>query len=96
MANYRVKHKRQNLVDFQSDCHRFNLWYNGKETEVSCYGSVSVFFEDESIPEDMKCEVQKEIYNLIDKNERKWSVPKGAREIANAYFEEEYSNGNHV
>lgn len=90
MANYRVKHKRQKLVDFKNDCHRFNLWYDGKETEVSCYGAMSVFFEDESIPEDVKCEVQKEIYNMIDKNESKWSVPKGAREIADAYCAENF------
>lgn len=90
MNSYRVKHKRQTLVDFQSDRHRFSLWYGGKETEVSCYGSVSVFFDDESIPEDVKCEVQKEIYKLIDKNEYKWSVPKGAIEIADAYCAEEF------
>lgn len=90
MVNYRVKHKRQKLVDFKNDCHRFNLWYGGKETEVSCYGAISVFFEDESIPEDVKCEVQKEIYNLIDKNENKWSMPRGAREIADAYCAEEF------
>lgn len=90
MKNYRVKHKRQNISDFNNDCHRFSLWYNGKETEVSCYGAMSVFFSDETIPEDVKCAVQKEIYNLIDKNENKWSVPKGAREIANAYCAENF------
>ena len=90
MNKYHVKHKRQSFVDFQNDCHKFSFWYNGKEMEVSCYGSVSVFFDDENISEDVKCEVQNEVYNLIDKNEYKWSVPKGAREIANAYCAENF------
>lgn len=90
MNNYHVKHKRQSLTDFQNDCHRFKFWYNGKEMEASCHRAVSVFFSDESIPEDVKCDVQKTIYNLIDKNESKWSVPKGAREIADAYCAEEF------
>lgn len=90
MNNYRVKHKKQNLVDFQNDCHRFSLWYGRKETEVSCYGAMSVFFDDENIPEDVKCEVQKKIYDLIDKNEYKWSVPRDTREIANAYCAENF------
>ena len=91
MKQYRIKHRRQNMVDFNNDCHRFSLWYGGKETEVSCYDAVSVFFEDESIPEDIQCAVQEEIYNLIDKNEHKWSVPRGAREIADAYCAENFS-----
>lgn len=91
MKEYIIKHKRQTLVDFNNDCHRFSLWYGGKETEVSCYDAVSVFFEDESIPEDIQREVQEEIYKLIDKNEDKWSVPRGAREIADAYCAENFS-----
>ena len=90
MNKYHAKHKRQNLVDFKNDCHRFSFWYDGKEMEASCYDAVSVFFDDESISEDVKCEVQKEIYNLIDNNESKWAVPKGAQEIADAYCEENF------
>ena len=59
--------------------------------EASCYGSASVFFNDESIPEDVKCEVQEYIYELIDESEYKWSIPKGAREIANAYCAENFN-----
>ena len=87
MHTYNVKHKRQTLADFKNDCHRFSFWYNGKEMEVSCYGAVSVFFDDENIPENVQCEIIKEIYSLIDKNESKWAVPKGAQEIADAYCE---------
>ena len=91
MNKYNVKHKRQSIVDFHNDCHRFSFWYDGKKMEVSCYGSVSVFFSDEeNILEDVACEVQKEVYNLIDKNEYKWPIPKGAREIADAYCAEEF------
>lgn len=78
---FHVKHKRQSLADFNNSCHRFKFWYNGKEMEVSCYCSVSVFFDDENIPEDIKQEVQKMVYNLIDKNESKWSIPSGAKDI---------------
>lgn len=92
MKVYKLKHKRQTLVDFQNDCHRFSLWYGGKETEVSCYGSLSVFFDDESIPEEIKSEVQCEIYSLIDKSERRWSVPKGAQKIADDYCKDNFSN----
>lgn len=88
---YRLKHKRQTLADFRNDCHRFTLWYNGKETEVSCYDALSVFFDDENIPEEIRCSIQDDIYDLIDKNECKWSVPKGAQEIADAYCRENFS-----
>ena len=91
MNKYCIKHKKQTLEDFTKDCHRFSFWCGGKEMEASCYGAVSVFFDDENIPEDVQCEVQGEIYKLIDKNESKWSVPKGAREIANAYCAENFS-----
>lgn len=88
---YQLKHKRQTLADFNNDCHRFTLWYGGKETEVSCYQALSIFFDDEDIPDNVRDDVQKDIYALIDKNEDKWSVPKGAQEIANAYCEENFS-----
>lgn len=90
MSKYNIKHKKQSLADFKNDCHKFSFWYNSEKMEVSCYGAVSVFFSDESIPEDVKCEVQEEIYNLLDKNEYKWSAPKGAKEIADAYCAEEF------
>jgi hypothetical protein len=86
-----LKHKRQTLSDFQNDCHRFSLWFNGKETEVQCYGLVDVFFDDETIPNDVKCEVQKKVWELIDENENKWAAPKGAQEIADTYCEENFN-----
>lgn len=87
---YHVKHKRQTLEDFQMDIHKFSFWFNGQRT-ASCVGCVSVFFDDEAnIPEEVKTEVQKAIFNLIDKNENKWSVPRGAQEIADAYCAEEF------
>lgn len=89
MSKYHVKHKRQSIVDFLNDIHRFKFWYNG-EKEATCVDSVSVFFNDENIPEDVKCEIQKEIYDLIDKNERTWSVPNSAYDIADTYCAEEY------
>lgn len=91
MNKYHIKHKRQTLVDFNNDCHRFSFWYGGKEMEASCYGAVSVFFDDETIPEDVQCEVQEEIYKLIDKNEDKWSVSRSAQEIADAYCKENFN-----
>ena len=91
MNKYCVKHKRQTLSDFTKDCHRFSFWYNGKEKEVSCYGAVSIFFDDESVPDDVKYEISVMVYKLIDKNESKWSVPRGAQEIADAYCEKNFN-----
>ena len=85
-----LKHKRQTLYDFQNDCHRFSLWHNGKETEVQCYSHIDVFFDDETIPEDVKYNIQKKIYELIDTNEPRWTLPKGAQEIADAYCAENF------
>lgn len=90
MSKYFIKHKKQTLADFQNDRHRFAFWYDGKDIEISCYSALSVFFDDESIPEDIKCEVQEEIYKLIDANENKWAAPKGAHEIADAYCADEF------
>lgn len=85
-----LKHKRQTLADFNNGCHRFSLWFNGKETEVQCYGLVDVFFDDETIPDDVKCEIQKKVWELIDENEHRWTVPKRAQEIADAYCAENF------
>jgi hypothetical protein len=86
-----LKHKRQTLIDFQHDCHRFSLWLNGKEIEAKCYGLVDVVFDDETIPYDIKCEVQKKIWELIDTSENRWTVPKFAQEIADAYCAENFN-----
>ena len=91
MNKYCVKHKRQTLEDFTKDCHRFSFWYGGKEMEASCYGAITVFFNDESIPEDVQCEVQDYIYELIDEYGYKWAIPKGARKIVDAYCQENFS-----
>ena len=84
-----LKHKRQTLSDFQNDCHRFSLWFDGNETEVQCYGHIDVFF-DETIPDSVQYEIQKKVYQLIDESEARWTVPKGAQEIADAYCAEEF------
>lgn len=85
-----IKHKKQTLADFQNDCHRFSLWHNGNVSEVQCYGLVDVLFDDETIPNDVKCEVQEKVWELIDKNDHKWAVPKSAQEIANEYCVENF------
>lgn len=90
MNPYCIKHKRQTFDDFIMDCHRFSFWYGGKEYEASCHMAVSVCFDNENIPERVQCDVQEEIYKLIDKNESKWSVPARAREIADAYCAENF------
>ena len=86
-----LKHKRQTLADFENDCHRFSLWFNGKESEVQCYGLVDTHFDDETIPYDVMCEVQRKTWELIDQNEHRWAVPKGAQEIADAYCAENFN-----
>lgn len=86
----KLKHKRQTLFDFHNDCHRFSLWLNGNITEVQCYGLIDVFFDDETIPIDVKCEVQKKVWELIDENCHRWTIPKGAQEIADAYCAENF------
>lgn len=86
---YGVKHKRQNLCDWQKDIHRFKFFYNG-EKEVCCVGGLDVFFDDKDIiPEEVKKDITEYIWKLMDK-ELAWSVPKGAREIAEAYCKEEF------
>jgi hypothetical protein len=58
---------------------------------ASCQNATFVDFKDENIlPEDVMCDVQKTIYEMIDKYERTWSVPKGAIEIADAYCKENF------
>ena len=88
---FTIRHKKQTLADFQNDCHRFSLLYNGKQSEVACYGACDVLFDDKSIPEDVLCDVQQVIWSLIDMNEnRYWAVPDGAQEIADAYCAENF------
>lgn len=87
---YYIKHKRQNLADFQNDIHRFKFWYDG-EKECYCVSGLNVFFNDnDNIPDDVKINVSEAILNLIDKNESKWSVPKGAYRIVGDYCAEEF------
>lgn len=89
MNNYHVKHKRQNLTDFQKDIHRFKFWYNG-EKEACCVSGFDVFFDDNDIiPSEVKKDVTEFIWKLMSK-ESTWSVPKGAREIADAYCAENF------
>lgn len=85
MNKYFVKHKRQTLEDFQMDCHRFSFWYDNRLHTASCFHAVSVYFSDETIPENVKLSVQDRIYHLIDSCESRWSVPKAAQAIADKY-----------
>ena len=86
---YGVKHKRQKFYDWQKDIHRFKFYYNG-EKEACCVAGFDVFFDDNDIiPEEVKKDVAETIWKLMDK-ESTWSVPKGAREIADAYCAEEF------
>lgn len=87
---YHVKHKRQTLADFTKDIHRFSFWYNG-EKEVCCINSLYIAYNcKDDIPDHVREEVRKAVYWLMDNNERKWSVPKGAQEIADAYCAAEF------
>lgn len=87
---YKVHHKRQTLVDFQNDSHWFHFEYNGTSYMAVCHGAVDVSFDDETIPDEVKCSVQTKIYEMIDKYEKTWSLPKGAQEIADAYCADEF------
>lgn len=88
---YRVHHKRQTLNDFANDMHWFHFEYNGLRYMASCHNAAFVDFADEtSLPEDVKCAVQSKIYDMMDKYESSWSVPRGAQEIADAYCDEEF------
>lgn len=87
---YHVKHKRQSLEDFQKDIHRFKFWHNG-EKEVSIINNLYICFRyEDNIPDEVKAEIRAKVYELMDKNESKWSVPKGAYEIADAYCAENF------
>lgn len=88
---YKVHHKRQTLADFLADMHWFHFECDGKYYLASCHNAIFVSFPDESeLPEDVMTEVQNKIYNLIDKYENSWRVPKGAQEIADNYCNEEF------
>ena len=86
---YGVKHKRQKFSDWQKDIHRFKFFHDG-EKEACCVSGLDVFFNDnDDIPEEVKVDVTETIWKLMSK-EHTWSVPKGAREIADAYCAEEF------
>ena len=88
---YKVHHKRQRLADFQNDIHWFHFKYNGTRYMASCQNAAFVDFENEdALPEDVMVAVQNKIYEMMDKYEKSWSIPKGAQEIADAYCAEEF------
>ena len=90
MDGYNVRHKRQTLADFQKDIHRFKFWYDG-EKEVACVNSLYVKFNrEDNIPYAVRNEICMIVYELIDKNEDKWSAPLGAYSIADAYCAENF------
>lgn len=87
---YNVHHKRQTLENFQKDIHEFHFEYNGDDRIVSCVSATTVIFNDKDIPDDVQAEIQNIIYEMIDKYESKWTLPKGAKVIADAYYAENY------
>lgn len=88
---YYVRHVRQSLDDFNKDIHRFTYILDGVKRKASIVGNVSVFFENENdIPDTVKYNVQEKIYSLMNKYEKRWSVPNGAQEIADSYCAEEF------
>lgn len=85
---FNVRHKPQTIEDFQKDIHRFTYSYNGVK-EASCVSRLSVFFDDK-LPEAVETEVRRYVWYLIDTQEDKWSLPNGAKELADAYCAEEF------
>ena len=93
-TKYNLRHVSCNMADFNADRHRFRFEYNNKEYVAACYGTLNVFFDDETvkeIPEDVLHEVEDIIFNKIDKEEKKWRYPQEAYEIANEYCKENFS-----
>lgn len=92
-TKYNLRHIACNMADFNADRHRFRFEYNNKEYVVPCYGALNVIFDEveKEIPEEVLCEIEEIIWNKIDKEEKKWRYPKEAYEIANKYYEENFS-----
>lgn len=92
-TKYRVRHISCNMRDFHADCHRFRFEYNKKEYVAHCYSACDVIFDDETereVPEEVLCEIQKIIWDKIDREEKKWHYPREAYEIANQYVAENF------
>jgi len=91
-TKYNVRHIACNMTDFNADRHRFRFEYNGKEYVVPCYRAVNVALDEieDEVPEDVLCEIQKIIFEKIDKEEKKWRYPQEAYDIANDYVRENF------
>ncbi len=91
-TQYKVRHIRCNMADFNTDRHRFRFEYNGKEYIASCYAKVSVIFDGEAngLPGHVKDSVTHTIYHKMDTEEKNWRYPDEAYEIADAYCQEEF------
>lgn len=93
-TKYNLRHVACNMADFHADRHRFRFEYDKKEYIAKCYGALYVHFDEETekvIPEDVLCEIQKIIWNKIDKEEKKWRYPKEAYKNANVYCKANFS-----
>lgn len=92
LNNYKVRHVACNMQDFYADRHRFRFEYNKKTYIASCYGTLSVFFEDDAmkeVPPQVQEEVQEKIWYEIDHHEKKWRYPAEAYAYADNYCEQE-------
>ena len=88
---YHLRHIACNMNDFQNDCHRFRFEYKEKEYTASCYGKITVVFDNDNLPEEVKEDLTNMIYAKIDKEENKWRYPEEAYRIVDEYYEEEFN-----
>ena len=90
MNRYRIRHSRQSLNDFINDNHVFTFRFRGQLHRATCHASCFVSFENNDLPENVKCEVDQAIYELVRKREASWILPSGAQEIVDRYCAEEF------
>lgn len=87
---YHVRHCPQTTADFYGDIHVFSFLYKGKREKVTCVAALSVFFDNENLPEEVQNEITSFIWALIDKKEFTWRATPEAHTIADAYWEENF------
>ena len=85
-SKYNLRHVRCSMQDFQADRHRFHFTYEMRPYMAECFGGCNLVFHGDP-PEEVREEVSKEIFDVIDKNEYKWKYPQEAYDIADAYVD---------
>ena len=80
------------MSDFYADRHRFRFEYDGKTYIVACYRAVSVQFYDAlfEVPRNVRTELERIVIEKVSKEEGRWSFPKEAYAIADAYCAENF------